>query len=124
MNGFLFTPVVLGLRRYRRSMACEDFVDRVQKDVMGSRPHYYLWGVAVDPERQGEGIGSALMHAHLERVDRERMPVYLETHDARNIGYYEGYGFELVRETSIPKQDLPIWCMERRPQRSLGEMPS
>jgi len=114
-NGFFFTPFVLGPHRYKRSMDCESFADRIQKEVMGSRPHYYLWGVAVGPRHQGEGIGSALMHAHLERVDSEQMAVYLETHSARNIGYYERYGFELVLETSIPKHGLPIWCMQRKP---------
>jgi len=113
MNGFLFTPLVLGLRRYRRSMECEDFVGRIHKEVMGGLPHYYLWGVAVDPEHQSKGIGSALMYAYLERVDREQMSVYLETHEERNVSYYERYGFELVLETSIPNHDLPIWCMER-----------
>ena len=112
-NGFLLTPLVLGLGCYRRSMQCERFVDRTQNEIMGDLPHYYLWGAAVDPERQGEGIGSALMHAQLERVDAERMPVYLETHDRRNVGYYERYGFELVLEASIPKHGLPIWCMCR-----------
>ena len=114
-HGFLFTPLVLGLRRYRRSMACENFVDRVHKELMGSRLHSYLWGVAVDPKHQGEGIGSALLGAYLRQVDYQQVPIYLETHDVRNVGYYQMYGFELVLETSIPKHHLPIWCMLRRP---------
>jgi len=115
-HGFLFTPLVLGLRCYRRSMECENFVDRVHEEIMGSRPHSYLWGVAVDPKHQGEGIGSALLRAYLHWVDSQQMPIYLETHDARNVGYYQKHGFELVLATSISKHHLPIWCMRRLPQ--------
>ncbi len=117
-NGFLFTPLVLGLRNYRRSMQCEAFVDRAQKDVMAGRPHYYLWGVAVDPAEQGKGVADALMRAFLERTDAKGVPVYLETHDGGNVRYYERYGFELMHEASIPKHDLPIWCMRRVPKRT------
>ena len=114
-NGFLFAPLALGFRNYRRSMQCEGFVTRVQRDLMESHPHYYLWGVAVDPAEQGRGVGDALMRAFLTRTDEEGVPVYLETHDGRNVRYYERHGFELMRETSIPKHDLPIWCMQRQP---------
>jgi len=88
-HGFLFTPLVLGFRRYRRSMECENFVDHVHKELMGSLAHFYLWGVAVDPKHQGEGVGSALIRALLHRVDSQQMPIYLETHDVRNVDYYK-----------------------------------
>jgi ribosomal protein S18 acetylase RimI-like enzyme len=117
-NGFLLTPLVLGFRLYVQSMECEGFVGRAQKDVMEGRPHYYLWGVAVDPAEQGKGIGDALIRSFLARTDAEGMSVYLETHDRRNVSYYERHGFELVLQTSIPKHDLPIWCMRRQPAES------
>jgi len=85
---------------------------------MEGRPHYYLWGVAVDPAEQGKGIGDALIRSFLARTDAEGMSVYLETHDRRNVSYYERHGFELVLQTSIPKHDLPIWCMRRQPAES------
>jgi len=114
-NGFLLTPLVLGLRSYTRSMQCERFVARTQRDLMGKRPRYYLWGVAVDPAEQGKGVGNALMREFLARTEAEHLPVYLETHDERNVRYYERHGFELIRETSIPRHNLPIWCMRWTP---------
>jgi len=114
-NGFLFAPLVLGFANYRRSMQCEGFVDRTQKDVMKGRPHYNLWGVAVDPAEQGRDVGDALLRAFLTRTDADGVPVYLETHDERNVRYYKKYGFELMRETSIPTHGLRIWCRPRPP---------
>jgi ribosomal protein S18 acetylase RimI-like enzyme len=120
-NGFMLTPIVLGLRNYQRSMQCERFVGQAQKELMARQRHYYLWGVAVDPSQQARGIGEALLRPFLARSDAEGMPVYLETHDERNVGYYERHGFELLLETSIPKHTLPIWCMRRTPSSVIAD---
>ena len=114
-SGFLLTAFVLGFRNYKRSMECEDFVGATHADLMKNRPHVYLWGLAVDPNQKAQGIGTALMRPLLAQADAERMPVYLETHDERNVRYYQKHGFNLLRTTCIPKHGLPIWCMLREP---------
>lgn len=115
INGFLLTPIFLGLRDYVRSMDCEAFVDEMHEKVMQGRPHYYLWGLAVDPDRKRKGIGTALMKHLLEITDAVEKPVYLETHDKNNVGYYQRMGFNLVRTGTIPKYNLQIWFMVREP---------
>jgi ribosomal protein S18 acetylase RimI-like enzyme len=114
-NGFLFTPILLGFSKFKQSMECENFVGETQQKLLKNRPHYYLWGLAVDPAHQIEGIGSALLHPVLAKADAQRMPVYLETHDEKNIAYYKKRGFDLIHTTRIPKHDLSIWCMVREP---------
>ncbi len=114
-SGFMLTPFVLGLRNYKRSMECEDFVGAVQIELMKNRPHYYLWGLAVDPRKKKQGIGTALMQPLLAQANAQKMPVYLETHDEKNVRYYQKHGFELLATTCIPKYQLPIWCMLREP---------
>lgn len=80
------------------------------------RAHAYLWLIAVAPERQGEGLGTALIRPVLERCDREGLPVYLEASNARSRGLYERLGFGL---TGHPL-DLPdgprMWPMWREPR--------
>jgi ribosomal protein S18 acetylase RimI-like enzyme len=112
-SGFLLTSFVMGLRNYRRSMECEDFVGVTQIELMKERPHYYLWGLAVDPRQKARGIGTALLTPLLARADAQKMPVYLETHDEKNVQYYQRHGFALIYTACIPKYDLPIWCMLR-----------
>lgn len=114
-SGFLPAVFKLGLRNYQRSMECEDFVGATQIALMKDRPHYYLWGLAVDPRQKAHGIGDALMRPLLAQADAQKMPVYLETHDEKNVRYYRKYGFDLVYTTCIPKYQLPIWCMVREP---------
>lgn len=77
------------------------------------RPHYYLSALGVEPERQGEGIGTALVAPILERAEHEDVPAYLETATARNVLLYERLGFEVVEELTLPDTDVHGWLMLR-----------
>lgn len=114
-NGFLLSPFLLGFKNYVRSMECENFVGDTQEELLGDRPHFYLWGLTVDPAHKGEGIGTALLQPALAKADAVKMPFYLETHDEKNVQYYTRFGFDLIHTAQIPKHDLPIWCMLREP---------
>jgi ribosomal protein S18 acetylase RimI-like enzyme len=63
-----------------------------------TEPHWYLGLVAVVPEQQGNGAGSALLAHTLARVDADHAPAYLESSNPRNVGLYERFGFEVVDE--------------------------
>lgn len=64
-------------------------------------PHWYLPLIGTDPARQGEGIGSALMHHALARCDREGAAAYLESSNPRNIPLYQRHGFEILGTIQI-----------------------
>ena len=112
-SGFLLTPLIMGFRNYKRARDCERFVEETQERIMKLRPHYYLWGLAVDINQKAKGISSALMQPVLDRADQEEMPVYLETHSEANIPYYRRHGFELIASETIPMHNLSFWCMVR-----------
>jgi ribosomal protein S18 acetylase RimI-like enzyme len=114
-SGFLLTPFLLGFRNYKQSMDCESFVGFTQEKLMKNQPHYYLWGLAVDPCQKAKGIGAALMLPVLAKADAKNIPIYLETHDEKNVRYYQIHGFKLIYTGRIPKYELPIWCMMREP---------
>ncbi len=115
-NGFLLVPFVFGLRQYAKVMGCEDFAAKAYEEIMKGRPHYYLWGLAVDPDQQRNGVGKMLLNPLLDKADSENRPVYLETHDEKNVRYYQRKGFALVKTDLIAGQDLRIWCMVREPK--------
>jgi len=58
--------------------------------------HWYLPWLAVDPARQGAGLGDRLLELGLRRVDRDGLPAYLETPNPRTIPFYERCGFEVT----------------------------
>jgi GNAT superfamily N-acetyltransferase len=79
------------------------------------RAHEYLWMIGVVPQRQGEGLGTALIESVLDRCDREGLPAYLEASSDRSRRLYERLGFTLLdRPLDLP--DGPrMWPMWREP---------
>jgi len=85
------------------------------EEHMPEEPLTYLSHIGVTPERQGEGLGSALMRDGLARADREGVPIWLETSKATNAHYYEGFGFVAVAEEDAPGGGPHVWFMRRDP---------
>ena len=56
-------------------------------------PHWYLPLIGVQPSKQGNGYGAALLRASLERSDADGAPAYLEATSERNVPLYERHGF-------------------------------
>ncbi|MFE2378433.1 GNAT family N-acetyltransferase [Streptomyces sp. NPDC059398] len=80
------------------------------------RAHAYLLMIGVKPERQGEGLGTALMAPVLERCDREGVPAYLEASNERSRALYERLGFVFMG-TAVQLPDGPrMWPMWREPR--------
>ncbi|MDD5700673.1 MAG: GNAT family N-acetyltransferase [Dehalococcoidales bacterium] len=75
--------------------------------------HWYLATLGVDPRFKGQGVASRLLKPMLKRVDREGLPCYLETGDARNLPLYGHFGFKVIEESSIPQTPLTNWAMLR-----------
>jgi ribosomal protein S18 acetylase RimI-like enzyme len=96
------------LRRSLRGMAAFDAVHPHE-------PHWYLWLMGVDPERQGEGLGSRLLAEVLDRCDTERMPAYLEASTERNRALYLRHGFEDAGDLHLPDGGPRLWRMWREP---------
>jgi GNAT superfamily N-acetyltransferase len=76
--------------------------------------HLYLAVLGVDPDRQGQGVGSQLIRPGLDLCDRERLPAYLETGKEANLAFYGRHGFEVVDRLDLPKGP-PVWFLWREP---------
>jgi ribosomal protein S18 acetylase RimI-like enzyme len=78
-------------------------------------PHWYLPLIAVDPARQGQGHGSALMRETLKRCDRDRLLAYLESSNPRNITLYQRHGFEVMGTIQVGSSPV-LTPMSRKPR--------
>ncbi|MBY6065186.1 GNAT family N-acetyltransferase [Leisingera aquaemixtae] len=77
-------------------------------------PCWHLAFIAVDPSRQGKGVGSALLKASLEQCDADGRPAYLESTNPANLTLYRRFGFEqigLIETGEAP----PLFPMLRQP---------
>ncbi|MDT7580654.1 MAG: hypothetical protein QOK35_1918 [Pseudonocardiales bacterium] len=79
-----------------------------------SVPHWYLSHLGVDPDRQGHGVGAALLRAMPPA--RDGLPAYLECKPA-HVGYYERFGFAVSGEVVVDPT-LSVVTMWREPSRS------
>ena len=77
-------------------------------------PHAHLNLLGTVPERQGQGLGSALLRAVLPRFDREGVPAYLEATTDRNRRLYERHGFVYWNDIA-PAGGPPLRRMWREP---------
>jgi GNAT superfamily N-acetyltransferase len=77
--------------------------------------HMFLWVIGVTPDYQGNGLSSLLVKPMLSRLDGEKLPCFVETHDERNVPLYMHFGFEVVNESIIPDTSLKHWALMRRP---------
>ena len=82
-----------------------------------AEPHLYLSVLGTDPERQGGGIGSALLAPVLERCDAGGVAAYLESSKESNVGFYARHGFEVTERMELP-DGPPLWLMWRDPRGS------
>lgn len=55
--------------------------------------HHYLAMLAVRPDRQGHGLGTAMIEAHHEGLDRDGVAAYLEAAGPRQRRMYERAGY-------------------------------
>jgi GNAT superfamily N-acetyltransferase len=84
-------------------------------DARPPDPHHYLMLLGVAPDHRGTGVGSALLHAVLDRADRDCEHAYLEATSPRRRALYERHGFEVTRELRV-SDCPPLWAMWRDPR--------
>ncbi|MFD8609986.1 GNAT family N-acetyltransferase [Streptomyces sp. NPDC059631] len=93
----------------------EEIVRLLDATHPAGRAHEYLWMIAVAPDRQGAGLGGALVRHVLDRCDREGLPAYLEASSPRSTRLYERLGFAYTG-TTVDLPDGPrMWPMWREP---------
>ena len=78
-------------------------------------PHWYLATLGTVPERQGQGVGAALLQPVLTLADEDGVPAYLESSKERNVPFYARFGFEVVEELHSKVGSPPMWRMWREP---------
>jgi ribosomal protein S18 acetylase RimI-like enzyme len=107
-------PDVIRCTTLRRFPAAMRGFNRVE-NKHPRRPHWYLMALGVEPELQGQSIGTQLMAPVLARCDAEGTGAYLESSKERNIPLYERNGFKVTDEFEVAEGGPKIWLMWRDP---------
>ena len=101
-----------GLQDLARVLRAYDAFDAAFPEDMW---FYYLGLLAVTPEAQSQGVGSALLREGTDRADREGVACYLETGTKTNVAFYERHGFRVTHEIPLPDGGPTHWGLWRDP---------
>lgn len=74
---------------------------------------WHLLTLAVDPDRQGQGLGSRLLDHGLARVDAARLPCVLDTENPVAARLYESRGFHVAATARVGKEGPMVRLMIR-----------
>jgi ribosomal protein S18 acetylase RimI-like enzyme len=88
-------------------------VEALRTEV-ASGAHWYLAGIGVEPRRQREGIGAALLEPGLRAAREAGIPAVLLTNLEANLSFYERHGFRVVHEGHTPEDGPKAWAMVAR----------
>lgn len=75
--------------------------------------HWHLDPVAVEPQWQGQGVGSRMMGRFCAWMDNAGDAAYLETDKPENVAFYQKFGFAVVGEVAV--LETATWLMRREP---------
>jgi GNAT superfamily N-acetyltransferase len=123
-RGLLPFALAHGWGAVRRLLALKETYDAIEGRLARGEPHWLVHMMAVDPARQGTGLGSQLLRRVLELTAGARPtpgapPALLTTHTERNVVFYQRAGFEVaaVERVSLNGEPpYPVWTMHRRIQ--------
>jgi GNAT superfamily N-acetyltransferase len=80
-----------------------------------AEPLWLLDSIAVDPDAQGRGLGSALISDGLIRAYESGVGAFLSTGTRRNVAIYERCGFRVVEHVDAPGGGPHTWFMRADP---------
>ena len=114
LNGGLKLIFHSGLGIIGRLLTYEKYAMNLKKEFTDNYD-WYLYNLSIRKDAQGKGIASKLMRPMLQFCDDERMVAYLETNKEANVGLYQHYGFDLMKEEPIPSTPVTHYAMVRKP---------
>jgi len=77
--------------------------------------HWYLSFIALDPSKQGMGLGSLILKEALQVIDEQGKLAYLQSSNPQNISLYLRHGFEVIGEIQVGSSPV-MTPMIRNPQ--------
>ena len=97
-----------------RAWAALEQYDAAVTAVRPATPHWYLGVLATHPDRQGEGLATAVLAPVLARADADGIPCGLETSTTGNKAFYAGRGFTEATVVDL-LEGPPTWWLTRPP---------
>ena len=120
-SGAIFPGMRIGTDAGRKMSAVFSPLEYDRKANMKGNAFVYLFIIGVGNQWQGRGFGGMLLRGLIDRCDTAGDAIYLETEMARNVAFYERFGFNVIQQVLLPVVDHPMWQMVRKPGDDIKE---
>jgi ribosomal protein S18 acetylase RimI-like enzyme len=90
--------------------------EAAERALQPHRPTGPVWFLAtggVRPDRQGRGLGRAVLEPGLRAAEAEGVECFLETSLPANLDFYRRLGFEVTAAVDLPGGGPRTWAMRR-----------
>lgn len=108
-------PFRCGWNRVGRCLAYLLAMEKAHQKDTKNQPHWFLAVIVVNPENQGQGVGSSLLQPILDRASHEGLPCYLATFTEQAVHFYQKNGFEIVSNQRFLVNSPSFWTLKRNP---------
>ncbi len=110
LSGAIWPALRIGITTSKSMQPFMEYVENKHREMVPDL-HWYLVGLGVDPEYQGQGCASRLLRPKLARIEAEGLSCYLETATEKNVAMYQHLGFKVIEDFIIPGTTVKLWGM-------------
>lgn len=103
------------LETFRNFLKGEEYLNEGWTDALHETRRLHIIYLAVNPDMQHHGIAALLMNAAIDYAEEQNLMVSLETHNQRNLAFYQQFGFETY-EVVEKNFSLKQYCLVRKAQ--------
>lgn len=83
------------MKIFRNFMLGKDYLNSRWTDQLHQKNRLHIIYLAVDPQMQHHGMADRLLTEVIAYAQKHRMMISLETHNEKNVGMYEHFGFKV-----------------------------
>ena len=112
LNGGISYFFKLGKKLVKKQNRIYNYINSKHRTLFSSQ-HWYLSVIAIAPLFQGSGFSHILLNSMFIQIDKQNLPIFLDTNNKENIPFYKKYGFKILEKYEIPNTDLINWAMIR-----------
>lgn len=107
-----FVLQVTGIDGVGKALRREEYVNSFHPV---DQEYIYIWFIAVEQSLQGKGIGAAMLQEIIDKSEREKVPIYVETSEERNLQFYQKHEFEIYHVSEEEMFGFKLYFLRRLP---------
>lgn len=101
------------LKTFFNFLLGHDYLNSSWTSQLHEKNRIHIIYLAVDPGMQHHGIAAMLIGETIKYADRHKMMLSLETHNPRNVAFYEQFGFKTFGIVNKQHFNLKQYCLIR-----------